>query len=101
MSAMIMKRDRGRFASRDFLHGTDVEVRAAFDGFIAYFGTYTVDAAAGTVTHHVLAASYPNWVGGDQVRYYKFAGPRLVLSTPPFQEGGRPVTTTAVWERVP
>ena len=101
MSAMLMKPDRPLFASQDLCRGTDAEVRAAFDGFIAYFGTYTVDATKGIVTHHVRAASYPNWVGGDQVRYYKFDGTRLVLSTPPIQMGSRPLTTVLVWQRVP
>jgi lipocalin-like protein len=101
MSAMLMKPDRPLFASQDLRRGTDVEVRAAFDGFIAYFGTYTVDATKGMVTHHVRAASYPNWVGGDQVRYYKFDGTRLVLSTPPIQMGSRTLTTVLVWQRMP
>jgi hypothetical protein len=38
MSAMLMKPDRPLFASHDLHRGTDAEVRAAFDGFIAYFG---------------------------------------------------------------
>ena len=101
MSAMLRKPDRPPFASHDLRRGTDTEVRAAFDGFIAYFGTYTIDAVQGTITHHVRAASYPNWVGKDQVRYYKFDGTRLVLSTPPIQIGGRSLTTVLVWERVP
>ena len=99
MSTLLVKPDRPQFASRDRRRGTDAEVRAAFQGFDAYFGTYSVDTAKGTVTHHVTGAAYPNWVGGDQLRYYKFEGTRLVLSTPPFQLGGRPLTTVCVWER--
>jgi hypothetical protein len=101
MSAMLMKPDRPTFASHDLRRGTDAEVRAAFDGFIAYFGTYTVDPAKRTVVLHVRAASYPNWVGGDQLRYYKLDGPRLMLTTPPVQIGGRSLVTTLVWERAP
>ncbi len=100
MSAILMRPDRPRFASEDLQRGTDAEVRAAFDGFLAYFGTYAVDAAKATVTHHVRAALYPNWVGRDQVRHFEFDGPRLVLSTPPLQVGGRSLTTTLVWERL-
>jgi len=101
MSAMLMKPDRPPFASHALHRGTDAEVRAAFDGFIAYFGTYTIDPAKGTVTLHVGAASYPNWVGGDQPRYYKLDGARLVLTTPPVQIGGRSLVTTLLWERAP
>jgi hypothetical protein len=28
-------------------------MQAVFDGYVAYWGTYTVDAAAGVVIHHV------------------------------------------------
>jgi hypothetical protein len=101
MAAQIMRRGRAPFASQDLHGGTDAEVRAAFDGFIAYWGTYTIDPVKRTVTHHVLGASYPNWVGGDQVRDYKSDGPRLVLSTPPIRIGGRLLTSVLVWERVP
>ena len=100
MSAMLMKPDRPAFVSSDPHRGTDAEVRAAFEGFAGYFGTYTVDPGNGTVTHHVRAASFPNWVDGDQVRFYKFDGARLVLSTPPMQVGGRSLTWVLVWERV-
>jgi catechol 2,3-dioxygenase-like lactoylglutathione lyase family enzyme len=100
MSVIVMKPDRGRFASEDLLGGTDAELRAAFDGFVGYCGSYTVDSAKGTVTHHVRAAAYPNWVGVALLRFYRFVEKRLVLSTPPFSEGGRSVTTTLVWERV-
>jgi lipocalin-like protein len=100
MSAILMKPDRPPFASQDMRRGTDSEVRDAFEGFVAYFGTYTLDDAKRTVTHHVRGASYPNWVGGDQVRYYKMDGPRLVLTTPPIQVGGRPIQSVLVWERV-
>jgi hypothetical protein len=99
MSALMMKPGRPPFASQDLRRGTDVEVRAAFDGFIAYWGTYTVDSTKHTVAHHVQGASYPNWVGGDQLRYYKFDASRLVLSTPPIQIDGRPLISVLVWER--
>jgi hypothetical protein len=39
-------------------------------------------------------------VGVALLRFYRFVEERLVLSTPPFSEGGRSVTTTLVWERV-
>ena len=48
---------------------------------VAYWGDYTVDAAAGTVTHHVEGAFSGGMIGTDQVRYFRFEGEdRLVLS---------------------
>ena len=101
MSLMLMKPDRPPFASHDLRRGTDAEVRAAFDGFIAYFGTYKVDPAKRTVALHLRGASFPNWVGGDQMRYYKFDGSRLVLTTPPILVKGQSLVLTLVWERAP
>ena len=61
MSAHVMRVDRPTFASNDLGSGTDAEVRAAFEGHVSYFGTYTVDPSARTVLHRVRGASYPNW----------------------------------------
>ena len=99
MSAHVMRDDRPAFASGDSGQGTDAEVRAAFEGHSSYFGAYTVNAAKQTVTHHVQGASYPNWIGNDLVRYYKFNGARLVLSTPPLVFRGQAFVFVLVWER--
>jgi Lipocalin-like domain len=100
MSAHVMRNDRRPFATNDAARGTDSEVRAAFEGHDAYFGTYTIDQATQTVTHHVRGASYPNWIGSDQLRHFKFDGPRLLLSTPPIVFGGQSLVYTLTWERI-
>ena len=40
MSAHVMRNDRPLFAANDSARGTDAEVRAAFEGYTSYFGTY-------------------------------------------------------------
>ncbi|MBS0246509.1 MAG: lipocalin-like domain-containing protein [Proteobacteria bacterium] len=57
---------------------TAEEAKYALSGFIAYLGTYTVDAAAGTVTHHRQASLQPG-DDGDLVRRCEFNGDRLSL----------------------
>jgi hypothetical protein len=99
MSAQLLDADRPVFASNDWLKGTPEEVAAAFKGHRAYFGTFEVDEKAGTVTHHVLGSSFPNWIGTDNVRYYEFVGKRLILKTSPMLMGGRHVIGWLVWER--
>ena len=79
---------------------TDAEVRAAYDGYLAYWGTFDLDAARGTVTHHVRGSLYPNWVGQDQVRAYSLEGRRLTLRTPPMKQRGREVVGLLTWERL-
>jgi hypothetical protein len=101
MSAQLGRANRGRFAARDPALATDIEVRDAFDGYIAYFGTYSVDESKRAVTHHVIGASFPNWVGVDLVRQYAFdEDGRLQLATPPIEVGGRSLEYVLVWERM-
>jgi hypothetical protein len=83
MSAMLMDPDRPMFASGDMMEGTSEELEAAFEGFDAYCGTYTLDEESSTVIHHVQGAKFPNWVGTDQVRYYRLSGDTLRITAPP------------------
>jgi hypothetical protein len=99
MSAQLMNPERPLFASGDLTRGSDTEVRAAMAGYIAYYGTYTLDHLRGVITHHVQGALFPNWVGGDQVRYFRLDGDRLTITTPPIRIGGEDSTTVLVWER--
>jgi hypothetical protein len=70
------------------------QAREAVIGYTAYFGTYTVDERAQTVTHHRVAALNFNAV--DYVRRYQFSadGRRLVLT--PRENPANRIT----WERV-
>ena len=80
MAGQIMSRRRPPFATERPRGGSDHEVRTAFEGYIAYFGSYTVDEPNALVTHHVEGALLPNWIGSQQKRTYAFRDGRLVLS---------------------
>jgi hypothetical protein len=71
---------------------TPDEAKAALADYVAYFGTYTIDERAGTITHHRQASVQPGPLT-DYVRNYEFTGDRLIL---------RPVGTKqeVVWERI-
>ena len=99
MWVQIMRADRPLFASGDRYNGTQAEIRPAFEGYLGYWGRYTVDNTAHTVTHHITGCSFPNWVGQDQKRFFEFSGSRLILSTPLFLAGGDRVTGMIVWGR--
>jgi Lipocalin-like domain len=71
---------------------TPAEAYVAIKDYIAYFGTYTVDEHAGTVTHHRADNLQPG-EGGDLVRRYEFAGDRLILRPPNS-------TMEVTWERI-
>ncbi|MHA2204100.1 MAG: lipocalin-like domain-containing protein, partial [Candidatus Hodarchaeales archaeon] len=36
------------------------EIKSAYEGFIAYFGTYEINNKEGTVTHHWEGSLFPN-----------------------------------------
>jgi Lipocalin-like domain len=40
---------------------------------VAYFGTYTIDEAASTLTYHLEAASFPGWNGVDRTAHISIA----------------------------
>ena len=97
---LLFNPDRPQFASGDRLRGTSQEIQSAFEGSVAYYARYTLDQAAGRVTHHVLGSTYPNWIGTDLVRYYKIDGQRLSLTTAPFVQGGKRISAVNVFERI-
>lgn len=68
------------------------QIRALLDGYIAYWGTYTIDAAAGVVIHHVKSDIGNGYLGTDQRRPFRLEGDRLVI--------GDGKTWTRVLERV-
>jgi hypothetical protein len=100
MAVRLMRPGRHRFASADPVRGSPTEIKAAFEGFLAYYGTYTADPARGTVTHHIVGCSFPNWVGTAQERHFRFDGDHLTLSTPVLEIAGRRVVSVLLWERV-
>lgn len=95
MAGQVMRPNRAPVA-RDG-QGT-YNLRAAYTGYIAYFGTYEVDHAAGTVVHHVQAALNPAWVGGRQVRRMRFDGEFLILEADVHRPEGL-VRHVLTWER--
>jgi len=99
MAAQIMWPGRRSLASGNQRAGTAEEVREAFEGYSAYFGTFTVDPEAGSVSHQVKGSLLPNWIGTPLVRFYKFENGTLTLRTPPAQISGREVTFVLVWRK--
>ena len=60
--------DLPKLAAGNRLKGTADEDKALAQGSLAYFGTYTVDDAARTVTTRIDRSSYPNDDGSAQTR---------------------------------
>jgi len=67
---------------------------------VAYAGTYSVEG--NKVTHHVVAAWLPHFIGDDQVRYTEINGNTLTIKTAPsiITLTGKQVVSTLTFERV-
>jgi hypothetical protein len=101
MSVQIMKTNRPVFGSGDDQdEGSIEELTAAFKGYAAYYGTYSVDEQAGVITHHVVASMVPNWIGTDQRREAVLAGDRLTLSARLRWRAGQEWFFRLVWKRL-
>lgn len=100
MSAQIMRPGRPPIASGNVNKATPEEMKAAFQGYIAYFGTYEIHAERKIVVHHVQGSYFPNWVGQDLVRLFRFHGNLLTLTTIPVEAGNRRRTAELTWERI-
>jgi hypothetical protein len=101
MSAQAMRRGRPQLASDDVHLATPEQAKAAFTGYGAYFGTYTVDERAGLVVHHVQGSLIPNWEGSEQRRRFTICGDKLVLEPPAIQAAGQQRTRRLTWQRLP
>ena len=77
------------------------EAEALIRSMLAYAGTYTIDMAMKTVTHHIEVSWDQSRTGTDAVRTYKFEGDRLILTTEPSADPatGKNTVRTVVWER--
>jgi hypothetical protein len=100
MAVQLMNPNRPRFASDDPLVTSEAEVRAAFGGYTAYYGTYSVIPDQQTIVHHIDVALLPNWVGTDQRRHFAFDGKYLTLQGD-LLLGGVQGVVCLVWERLP
>jgi hypothetical protein len=52
---------------------------SAYTAYVAYFGTYTVDAEKRVVTHHVEGSLAPDFTDTDQPRPFKLEGDKLEI----------------------
>ena len=96
MSAQVMRADRPAAA----VAGIDTAMTTAVPGYIAYFGTYEVDAGAALITHHVIGSAFPGWVGQTHGRNFSVEGDRLSLSADVVSADGVAVHASTTWERV-
>ena len=81
MAVEIMRDPRPVFSESRVMGRSD-ELRNAYFGYYAYWGTYTIDEVAGTIEHKIQGSLWPEEVGSVRKRTLRFDGTKLVLTTP-------------------
>jgi hypothetical protein len=99
MALQLMEPDRPKFESGDWLRGTDEEIKAAFEGCMAYYGTFEIDEPKSIIIHHVLGSTFPNWVGVDREQFYELSHDRLTLTTLPMSLAGEQAVGVLIFQR--
>ena len=97
-AAQFMKRDRTS-PSLDAAAAGPNNSRAQ-GGYDAYFGSYTIDDALGTVTQTLLGSLSNENVGMVLTRKMLVTGDSLTIRLQTSSAQGEPVTRTLTWERV-
>jgi hypothetical protein len=92
VAAQLMRSDRGATPS---LTPANPGGTAAVAGYIAYFGSYSVDRQNSVVTHRIKAAVAESDVGRVLTRRFRFEGEMLVLEV-----GSGAELRTLKWRRV-
>src|SRR6185436_13315657 len=100
VSVHIMRATRTRANSQS---PAEERVRA-YEGYIAYFGTYEINEKDEVVIHHMEGNLTSALSGTDYIRYYEFEGDKLTLIPTERVEGKfRPKSPTGLrltWQRV-
>ena len=96
-SIIFIRSDVPKFASTNREAGTPEENKAAVQGSIAYFGTYSVSETDKVVTYHLEGSTFPNWRGTDQKRLFKLSADELTFSNPTPSNGAG--NAGSVWRR--
>jgi hypothetical protein len=98
-AAQFMKRDRSDEESVPQRVQAENNT-AAVNGYDAYFGTYTVDEAAGTLATHLQGSISPVNIGKTYVREVRVAGNKLLIRLKTTAVDGIAITRTNTFSRI-
>ena len=95
MSVVLMQGGRQPYVGDD---PTPAEALVAFNSYIAYFGTFSVNEAEGYLTHHLQGDIRPPASSNNNQRFYELTGDDLTLM-PPVGDSG--IQLKIAWRRLP
>jgi hypothetical protein len=101
VSVHLHQTERSLFAKNGYLTGTDSEIKAAFESYIAYYGAYEIDEDKKLITHHLHGSILPNQSNTILRRYFEFSnlGTILQLKTEPMQVGEDEMIGVLSWTK--
>ena len=98
-AAQFMKRDRSR--QENMLHRVQAENNTVgVDGYDAYFGTYSIDEIAGTLTTHLEGSISPANIGATYIRDARVVGDELFIRLQTSALDGTAITRTNTFSRI-
>lgn len=97
MFAALMAADRPDFLGSDPLAGSAYECLSAMRTYHTYCGRYRLKEDR--VEHSVEMCLCPSLLGTVQIRYFRFDGDDLILTTPPLTRAGTTGTAELIWRR--
>ena len=94
-----MRRDRS--GKENVFQRTEAKNNSvAVNGYDAYFGTYTTNEVAGTLTTYIEGSISPKNIGSTYVRNVRVVGDELIVQLETTAIDGTPITRTNTFSRV-
>ncbi len=98
-SAQFMKRDRADEENVP-ARAQAKNNTAGINGYDAYFGTYSIDEMAGTLTTHLGGSISPANIGNTYVRDVRVVGNELIIQLETTALDGTPIKRTNTFSRI-
>ena len=99
MMVSISRSGVPKFASNDRMTGTADENKAAVQGSISFFGTWSFSETDKSMSVKIAASNFPNWEGAEQNRAVSINGDTMTFSNPTPSAGGPGGVARIVWKR--
>ena len=98
-AAQFMNRDRSPQVDQTQRAPTKNNT-AGVNGYDAYFGTYSIDQTAGTLTTHLEGSISPDNIGSTFVRDARVVGKELIIQLQTTAVDGTAITRTNTFSRI-
>ena len=96
----IYKSQREKVVSGDKNKCTPEENAAIVQGSNAHFGVYEIDKANKMIIFNIKTASFPNWEGTIQKRFYTLINNELKYVVTNTTQGGKSIIAEVVWKKL-